>query len=215
MLLKIYEKLLNHFGPQRWWPVTDGKNPKFEIILGAILTQQTTWKNVEKSIKILRQKNLLTPEAILSLSHQELEILIKSSGFFRLKSKRLKNFIVHLFENYNGNLEEMFKNPLEKLRNELLSINGIGPETCDSILLYAREKPVFVVDAYTMRLCKRFPLIESKNYEKVRSFFETNLPKKVDLFKEFHALIVELGKNYCKVKPICESCPLKMNCSKN
>jgi len=206
-LIGIYNELLNYFGEQHWWPTTSTQ-PEFEIIVGAILTQQTTWKNVERSIQNLKQKNLLTPEGIFVLENSKLERLIRPCGFYKLKARRLKNFVEFLFEKYDGSLKVMFKEPLEKLRQELLSVNGIGYETCDSILLYAGEKPIFVVDAYTFRLCKRYEIINSRNYEEVRKFFENNLPKNVKLFKEFHALIVALGKNYCKTKPLCKECPL-------
>jgi len=129
-----------------------------------------------------------------------------------LKAKRLRNFLKFFIENYDASLEKMFNKDLNELREELLSVHGIGHETCDSILLYAGEKPIFVVDAYTFRLCGRYPITKSKGYEEVRNFFEQNLRKDVNLFKELHALIVELGKNYCKTKPLCKKCPLKRGC---
>jgi endonuclease-3 related protein len=208
MILKIYEKLLNRFGRQNWWPA----DTKFEVIVGAILTQQASWKNVEKAINNLKNENVLEPKKLFNLSIKKLEILIKPSGFFKVKAKRLRSFLEFFIENYDGNLEKMSETTLEELREELLSVHGIGPETCDSILLYATEKPIFVVDAYTIRLCQKYPLINSKKYEEVQEFFQENLPKNVNLFNEFHALIVELGKNYCKTKPICEKCPLKEGC---
>ncbi len=208
MLLKIYDKLLNHFGNQNWWPA----DTKFEVIVGAILTQQTSWKNVEKSIKNLKDNNLLEPKKLFRLPVKKLENLIKSSGFFKVKSKRLRNFLEFFIEKYNGNLNRMFELSLDDLRKELLTVHGIGPETCDSILLYSGNKLVFVVDAYTLRLCERYPIIKSEKYEEVKEFFENNLTKDVNLFKEFHALIVELGKNYCKIKPLCEKCPLNKEC---
>ena len=208
MLLKIYDKLLNHFGNQNWWPA----DTKFEVIVGAILTQQTSWKNVEKSIKNLKENNVLEPKKLFNLPVKTLEVLIRPSGFFKVKSKRLRNFLEFFVGNYDGNLDKMFELPLNNLRENLLSVNGVGPETCDSIILYAGNKPVFVVDTYTIRLCERYPIMKSKKYEEAREFFEKNLPKDVNLFKEFHALIVELGKNYCKTKPICEKCPLNEGC---
>jgi len=212
MLIKIYDKLLNHFGKQGWWPTTSNQNPKFEIIVGAILTQQTSWKNVEKSIKNLKDNDLLEPKKLYNLPMNKLQILVKPSGFFKVKSKRLRSFLEFLVENYDDNLDKMFELSLNDLREILLSVHGVGPETCDSIILYAGDKPVFVIDAYTLRLCERYPIIKSKKYEEVRGFFEKNLPKDVNLFKEFHALIVELGKNYCKTKPLCEKCPLNEGC---
>jgi len=213
-ILNIYQKLLEYFGHQHWWPTIDDKNPKFEIMIGAILTQQTTWKNVEKALRNLRDANLIDPKKLYNLSINDLENLIKSCGFYKVKTKRLRNFLKYFVENFDSNVNKMFSKSLEELRKDLLSINGIGRETCDSILLYAGEKPVFVVDAYTFRLCKRYPIINTKNYEEVREFFEKNLPRDVNLFKEFHALIVELGKNFCKTKPLCDDCPLKEVCKK-
>ncbi len=214
MIKNIYDRLFNFFGPQYWWPVSEDNNadPRFEIIVGAILTQQTTWKNVEIAIKNLRKKNLLSPKTIHDLKNSELELLIRSSGYYKVKAKRLKNFIRFLFDNYDGKLNQFFKKPIKELRQELLSINGIGKETADSIILYVAEKLIFVVDAYTFRICKRLEIIDSKDYEQVRKLFENNLPKDINLFKEFHALIVELGKNYCKIKPRCDECPLKGEC---
>jgi endonuclease-3 related protein len=212
MLLKIYKQLLKFFGPQNWWPTTGSENPKFEIIIGAILTQQTSWKNVEKAIKNLKNHKLLEPKKLYDLQLSKLEKIIRPSGFFKVKAKRLRSFLKFFIEKFDADLEKMFKKNLNELREELLSVHGIGHETCDSILLYVGEKPVFVVDAYTLRLCERYPIINSRNYEEVRNFFEKNLPKDVNLFKEFHALIVELGKNYCKTKPKCVECPLKRGC---
>lgn len=208
MILKIYDQLLEYFGPRYWWPA----DTRFEIIVGAVLTQQTTWNNVEKAIKNLKDKNLLDAKKIFNLPVEKLETLIKSSGFFRLKAKRLRSFLKFFIENFDADLEKMFELNLNELRKELLSVNGIGRETCDSILLYAGEKPVFVIDAYTHRLCERYPIMNSGDYEEVRTFFENNLPKDVNLFQEFHALIVELGKNYCKTKPLCKECPLNKGC---
>jgi len=209
MLLKIYNQLLEHFGHQHWWPA----DTKFEVIVGAILTQQTSWKNVERAIENLKKNNLLEPKKLFQMQVKRLENLIKPCGFFKLKAKRFRSFLKFFINNYDGNLEKMFKSPLNELRKNLISVHGIGPETCDSILLYAGEKLVFVVDAYTIRLCERYPIIKSKDYEEVKEFFEKNLEKDVNLFKEFHALIVELGKNYCKTKPVCNQCPLRGDCN--
>ncbi len=208
MLLKIYDKLLNRFGKRNWWHA----DTKFEVIVGAILTQQASWKNVEIAISNLKRKNLIEPKSLYNLPITKLEQLIKPSGFFKVKTKRLRSFLKFFIDKYDGNLENMFEVPLENLRKELLSVHGIGPETCDSILLYAGDKPIFVVDAYTVRLCQRYPLINSKKYEEIQELFQKNLPKNVNLFNEFHALIVELGKNYCKIKPVCEKCPLNEGC---
>jgi len=139
MILKIYEQLLKHFGYQHWWPTIGNENPKFEIIVGAILTQQTSWKNVEKTIENLKNNNLLEPKRLHELPIKELERIIRPCGFFKLKARRLRSFLEFLIENYNGNLEEIFNNPINKLRKDLLSVHGIGYETCDSILLYAER----------------------------------------------------------------------------
>ncbi len=207
-LLGIYEKLLKALGKQNWWPAED----KFEVIVGAILTQQASWKNVEKAIKNLKQHRMLTPEDLYRLDGKRLEELIRPSGFYKVKAKRLKRFVNFLFEKYDGKLERLFSLSMEELRKELLSINGIGDETADSILLYSAGMPSFVVDAYTIRIFSRLGLLKEKKYEKVKEFFEKNLPKDVELYKEYHALIVELGKNICKLKPKCILCPLKEWC---
>jgi len=191
MLLKIYKKLLNHFGYQNWWPVTSN-NKTDEIIIGAILTQNTAWKNVEKVIKILKDKNLLNKKAMLKILQNELANLIKPVGYYNQKAKKLKAFF-----NYNG----------EITRENLLSIWGIGEETADSILLYAYEKPYFIVDAYTKRVMKHLGFDES-SYKELQNLFHKNLPEDVEIYKEFHALFVELGKKYCRTKPVCDKCPL-------
>lgn len=207
-LLKIYKILLNHFGKQYWW---SAETP-FEVIVGAILTQQASWKNVELAINNLKKAKKLTPKSIYKLPIKDLEKLIKPSGFYKIKAKRLKNFVTFLFEKYNGKLDDLFSLSLEELRHELLSINGIGKETADSIVLYAAEKSTFVIGAYTIRVFNRIGVIKSNKYDEVKRFFENGLPKDVNLFKDYHALIVELGKNICKIKPKCLKCPLNRWC---
>ncbi|MCD6320518.1 MAG: endonuclease III domain-containing protein [Candidatus Desulfofervidaceae bacterium] len=205
-LMEIYETLFQHFGPQHWWP---GETP-FEIVVGAILTQNTAWKNVEKAINNLKKANLLTPQALYALPYTYLTQLIRPAGFFNVKAKRLKHFLHFLFEEYKGDLEKMFADDTDSLRKKLLEVPGIGPETADSILLYAGNKPSFVVDAYTRRILFRHNLIpEEADYEEVRNFFMDHLPEDVQLFNEYHALLIALGKNYCRPKPLCENCPLK------
>jgi endonuclease-3 related protein len=205
-LLKIYQKMFDAFGPRRWWP---GETP-FEVVIGAILTQNTNWSNVEKAIKNLKTAGKLSPEGIHGLSMTELAELIKPSGFFNVKAKRVKAFINWLFSKYDGNLSKMFARDLQTLRTELLSVKGIGPETADSILLYAGNMPTFVVDAYTHRIFSRHELIpEESTYDDMKSFFEDNLPKDVQLFNEYHALLVNIGKMFCKPRKVCEPCPLK------
>ena len=205
-LLKIYQKLYNAIGPRHWWP---GDSP-FEVIMGAILTQNTSWKNVETAIKALKENNLLDPAKILKVDEGILANTIKSSGFFNVKAKRIKNFIRFLFENYQGSLEKMFSENLTPLREKLLKINGIGPETADSILLYAGGKPVFVVDAYTKKILLRHNLIsKSAGYSEIQALFMENLEKDVRMFNEYHALLVYVGKYFCKRIPGCENCPMR------
>lgn len=198
--------MFDAFGPRQWWP---GETP-FEVVIGAILTQNTNWSNVEKAIKNLKTAGKLSPEGIYGLSITELAELIKPSGFFNVKAKRIKAFINWLFSRYEGNLSKMFARDLQTLRSELLSVKGIGPETADSILLYAGNMPTFVVDAYTHRIFSRHELIpEESTYDDMKSFFEENLPKDVQLFNEYHALLVNIGKMFCKPRKVCEPCPLK------
>ena len=205
-LLQIYQKMFEALGPRQWWP---GETP-FEVVIGAILTQNTNWSNVEKAIKNLKTAGKLSPEGIYELSVTELAELIRPSGFFNVKAKRVKAFINWLFSRYEGNLSKMFARDLQSLRSELLSVKGIGPETADSILLYAGNMPTFVVDAYTHRIFSRHELIpEESTYDDMKSFFEENLPKDVQLFNEYHALLVNIGKMFCKPKKVCEPCPLK------
>lgn len=205
-LLQIYQKMFDALGPRHWWP---GETP-FEVIIGAILTQNTNWSNVEKAIKNLKMAGKLSPEGIYELSVTELAKLIRPSGFFNVKAKRVKAFINWLFSRYEGNLSKMFAQDLQALRSELLSVKGIGPETADSILLYAGNMPTFVVDAYTHRIFSRHELIpEESTYDEMKSFFEENLPEDVQLFNEYHALLVNIGKTFCKTKKVCEPCPLK------
>ena len=205
-LLQIYQKMFEALGPRQWWP---GETP-FEVVIGAILTQNTNWSNVEKAIKNLKTAGKLSPEGIYALSVTELAKLIRPSGFFNVKAKRVKAFINWLFSRYEGNLSKMLDQDLQTLRGELLSVKGIGPETADSILLYAGNKPTFVVDAYTHRIFSRHELIpEESTYDEMKSFFEENLPEDVQLFNEYHALIVNIGKTFCKTKKVCEPCPLK------
>lgn len=203
----IYDKLYRHFGPQSWWP---GETP-FEIIVGAILTQNTNWQNVSKAIANLKKAKVLSPKKLYSLPQSRLAQLIRPSGYFNVKAKRLKEFLNFLFKNYNGSLKKMFSRPLENLRKEILAVRGIGPETADSILLYAGGLPVFVVDAYTKRIFSRQKLLnEEADYHTVQKIFTENLKKDVRLYNEYHALIVRLGKDFCKkTKPKCEICPIK------
>ena len=198
--------MFDALGPQQWWP---GETP-FEVVIGAILTQNTNWSNVEKAIKNLKTAGMLSPGGIQELSLPELAQLIRPSGFFNVKARRVKTFINWLFSRYEGNLSSMFSQDLQMLRDELLSVKGIGPETADSILLYAGNLPTFVVDAYTHRIFSRHGFIsEESTYDEMKTFFEENLPKDVKLYNEYHALLVNIGKMFCKPKKACEQCPLR------
>jgi endonuclease-3 related protein len=206
ILMQYYNALLKKFGKQKWWP---GETP-FEIMVGAVLTQNTNWKNVERAILNLKERDLLDPHKINQLDIFVLGELIKPAGYFNIKAKRLKNLVSWFVENYNGNIEALKRQDFNLLREQLLNVRGIGRETADSILLYALEYPTFVVDAYTYRVLLRHHLItEDADYEEIKEFFESNLKKDTKLYNEFHALFVAVGKNYCKSKPICEKCPLE------
>ena len=222
---KINELLLDHFGNQDWWPVDkdyhkeNGSDPRFEIIIGAILTQNTAWGNVEKALENLKANNSLTVRKVVETDLENLKTMIQPSGFFNQKAKRLKILASHLHENYEDDLDKFFNRDLQEIRRELLSLNGIGPETADSILLYAGNHPIFVVDAYTKRICKRLPVeINGESYDEIQQYFEDELhecfPRRdtAQLYKELHALLVELAKNYCRKKPECNKCPLKNQC---
>ncbi len=205
---ELYTSLLSHFGPQHWWPA----ETPFEVVVGAILTQQTTWENVEKAIKNLKNANVLAPCKISNLPLKKLEVYIKPTGFYRQKARRLKDICTYIFKEYNSSLNVLFNKETSSLRAELLSLNGIGPETADSIILYAAEKPSFVIDAYTKRICERLQLTDELDYGTLKKFFESSIPEDVEIYKEFHALLVELGKNYCKTRPVCKNCPLNGKC---
>ncbi len=207
ILRRAYELLYEHFGPQGWWPA----ETPFEVCVGAILTQGTSWKNVESTIKNLKARDLLNPFALAKISNEELARLLKPCGYYNVKAKRLKNFLKFLIDNYHGDLEALKKEELTEIRKKLLSISGLGKETVDSILLYALDYPIFVVDAYTYRIMSRHHLLpEETTYEEMQELFMANLPEDIELFKEYHALLVACGKNYCKLKnPQCSKCPLK------
>jgi len=205
-LTEIYRLLFERFGPQHWWP----GETQFEIITGAILTQNTNWANVEKAIANLKSADCLTPEELYHLDLLQLAELIRPAGYYNIKAKRLKNFINWLFDNYAGNLMCLESIDTDKLRTELLAIKGIGYETADSILLYAFNRPIFVVDAYTARIAFRHRLIEpGADYEQLRELFQSNLPEDTQLFNEYHALLVKVGKEFCKPKARCPGCPLE------
>jgi endonuclease-3 related protein len=206
ILLSIHRCLTDFFGPLYWWP----GDSELEIMIGAILTQNTNWQNVSKAIKNLKENNLLDTKALVEIDEKILANLIKSCGYYNLKAKRLKNFIYFFYKEYDGSAEKMFSKDFWMLRKELLSINGIGTETADSILLYAGNKPIFVVDAYTKRVFRRHKIISEKDdYEQIQRYFMEKLPSDYQLYNEFHAQIVMVGKQYCKKSvPNCQDCPL-------
>lgn len=207
ILLDLYNRLLQAFGPRHWWP---GDSP-FEVAVGAILTQNTAWRNVKKAIENLKARNLLSPDAIYNLPVCDLASAVKPAGYYNIKARRLKHFVRFLFQESDGDLHRLLSQDLETLRAKLLSINGIGPETADSILLYAGNKPTFVVDAYTKRILFRHRLIpEEASYDEVRDFFMDSLEQDVAMFNEYHALLVHLGHRFClKNNPRCRTCPAR------
>jgi endonuclease-3 related protein len=202
-----YDALFRAYGPQHWWP---GRT-RFEVIVGAILTQNTSWSNVERAIAGLRREKLLSPGAIEQVPLRHLYGLIRPSGYFRQKARKLKAFVEFLRRRYDGSLTKMFATSTGELREQLLGVHGIGPETADSILLYAGGHPLFVVDAYARRILERHNLADEKqSYEEIRRLFEASLPMSAPLFNEYHALIVHTGKHFCrKREACCEGCALR------
>jgi endonuclease-3 related protein len=205
-LLLIYNKLYSHFGPQHWWP---GETP-FEVAVGAVLTQNTNWGNVEKAIDNLKREGKLNASAIHKITTESLAALIKPAGYFNVKAKRLKHFASFLMKDYGGSMSRMKDAKLPSIREDLLRVNGIGPETADSIILYALEKPVFVVDAYTKRVLSRHNIKDhDASYDSFQELFDSNLKRDFRLFNEYHALFVKVAKEHCRTKPLCEGCPLE------
>jgi endonuclease-3 related protein len=208
-LKDIYRRLLANYGPQHWWPAEE----PFEVIVGAILTQSAAWGNVEKAIANLRAADALSPEAIRQLSIPRLAKLVRPCGYYKAKARKLKSFVYWLGNHHNYDLNRLFASDIDNLRQQLLSINGIGQETADSIILYAADKPIFVVDAYTRRIMSRIGLAPAKNsYADYQALFMNNLPPDVQLFNEYHALLVYLGKKVCRPKPLCSQCCLNKIC---
>ena len=206
-LLRIYDLLNGHFGDLHWWPA---EGP-FEVMVGAILTQNTAWTNVEKAIAALKAKRLLSPEALSRIDEATLSDVIRSSGYHRVKAMRLKSLVRFLLDEYSGDIETMSQEELPALREKLLHIPGVGPETADSILLYACGKPIFVSDTYTKRILHRHHLVaEAADGEQIRTLFMTHLPHDASLFNQYHALLVSTGKHFCRKVPKCDSCPLQM-----
>jgi endonuclease III related protein len=204
-LMEMFDLMMNRFGPQHWWP---GES-EIEMMIGAILTQNTSWKNVEKAIHNLKAKGILNVEGIHSLSIPLLAEEIKPAGYFNVKAGRLKNLASFIVERYGGDMSAFLSEDTGALREALLSIKGVGPETADSILLYAAHRPVFVIDAYTYRILNRHGMVEDQiTYNELQNVFTDNLTEDAGLFNEFHALIVKTGKEFCRGKPLCHSCPL-------
>jgi len=204
---EVYALLFAHFGPQNWWP----GETAIEIVVGAVLTQNTNWTNVTKAIANLQNAGALSYSALFELSMEELAAYTRPSGYYNIKSKRLKNLLMMIRDCYKGDLDRLLGDETQTARENLLSVQGIGPETADSILLYAGEHPVFVVDAYTHRIFSRHGLIaEESDYDAIQEEFTSRLPMQSALYNEYHALLVMLGKNFCKkTKPLCEQCPLR------
>ena len=204
-LKPLFQHLFDAYGPQHWWP----GETAHEMIIGAMLVQNTNWNNVKRAIDNLREAGLLDPHALVAIPVEELEELLRPAGYFRIKARRLRNLMEWLVDRYDGSLERMFQTPLVELRRELLAVNGVGPETADSILLYAGRLPTFVVDTYTHRVLARHGWVDfDAGYETIKELFESSLPDDVQLFNEFHALLVRVGKQHCKKQPLCDGCPL-------
>ncbi len=204
-LQEVYHRLYAAYGPQHWWP---GDSP-FEVLIGAVLVQNTSWKNVERAIENLKEADLLEPNALHAVPADELEELIRPAGYYRIKARRLRNLLGFLVQRYEGSLEAMFHTDLSALRSGLLSVNGVGPETADSILLYAGGLPTFVVDAYTHRVFARHGWIDfDADYHTIQEHFESGLEPDVSLYNEYHALLVRLGHRHCRKTPKCDGCPL-------
>lgn len=207
MFLTAYERLYERFGPQGWWP----GDTVIEIMVGAVLTQNTSWGNVEKALTNLAVNGLLEFEALQACSIDEISCHIRPSGYYNVKAKRLKNLLTMIEREYGGSLESFIADEWRVARQKLLAVNGIGPETADSILLYCGGHPAFVVDMYTYRVFSRHNMIEEESdYGGIQAAFVMNLPEDVQLFNEYHALIVKVASTYCKkTKPLCGSCPLQ------
>jgi endonuclease-3 related protein len=223
--LYLYQVFFEKFGNLKWWPVDkkyhekNDSDPRFEIIVGAILTQNTAWSNVEKALVNLKKQKMLKIENVADENIKKLAKMIKPSGFFNQKALKLKGISIYLKCKYNSNLDNLFIKDINIIRYELLSLNGVGPETADSILLYAGNKPIFVVDTYTKRICRRIPLDTAVSYDEIQKYFQKELIKNyqgeelIKVYKELHALIVIFAKEFCKKKPVCKNCPIVKYCN--
>lgn len=205
----LFERLAAYYGPQAWWPA----ETPFEVVVGALLMQQTSWTNVEEAIGNLKRAGLLSPHALASAPVSTIRKLVRMTGLYRTKPNRLKAFCRRLIEASGGDLERFFIRPTDVVRKDLLWQPGVGPETADSILLYAGGHPVFVVDAYTIRIAGRVGLIHSTDYERVQRYFDTRVPRETRVRKEYHALLVEHAKALCRPRPRCHACPVQPTCN--
>lgn len=210
-VLNLYNLLLRAYGSQEWWP---GQAGPFEVVVGAVLTQRTTWANAASAIEALRRADALTPDAMLTMDARDLELLIRSAGFQSAKARTLKTFCDRLSTDHAGSLDQLLALPLTELRETLLSIEGVGDETADAILVYAAGYPSFVIDAYTRQLLERLEWIDgNETYHQLQEFFSRSLPADVELFAEYHALIVQHGKVHCRKRPQCGGCPVARKCA--
>ncbi len=207
ILHEIYRRLFKALGPQHWWPAESA----FEMLVSAMLVQNTSWRNVKRAMENLRQADLLTPHALYAVPEEELQTLIRPAGYFRVKARRLRSLLALLVERYDGSIEAMFRTAPDELRQELLGVHGVGPETADSILLYGGGIPSFVVDAYTQRIFARHGWIAfDADYDQIQEYFQSGLPDDAAMYNEYHALLVRVGKDYCrKSGPKCALCPLR------
>lgn len=204
-LIQLYEKLLAAFGNRDWWPA----DTPFEVCVGAILAQNTAWSNVKLAMANLKAAQALDAFTLYSMPHDELAELIRPARFMNVKAQRLRNFMVHLVERRQGDLNQLFAGDIDSVRKELLSIKGVGKETADSMILYAGDKPIFVVDAYTKRVLVRHGLVDERaDYDQMQELFHACLPRDPSFYNDFHAQIVAVGARYCKKKPKCDECPL-------
>lgn len=213
-LMGVFQRLLAAFGPQGWWPVSKhAASPEqavVEIIVGAILTQNTSWRNVERALEAMYAGGAMSWARLRDISQDRLADLIRPSGTYRVKARRLKAFVEHLWRHHDGHVEAWLQGDLDCIRSELLSIHGMGPETADAVLLYAGARPVFVVDAYTRRVLGRHGRSrDSASYEEIQRLFHESLPANLGVFRDYHALLVELGKRHCRTLACCEGCPLE------
>lgn len=204
--MTVYSQMADHFGPQHWWP---GDTP-FEIMVGAILTQNTNWQNVEKAIANLKEAGDFSFASLASLPREKLAGLIRPAGYYNIKADRLAHLFAMINGQWDGDLDWFLQQPLSVLREQLLGVKGIGPETADAILLYAAGQPIFVVDTYTHRILSRHGIIPDEfGYFDIQELLMDNMEENTDLFNEYHALLVQTGKHFCrKTKPRCENCPL-------